>query len=73
MTQTSQTKNLKNATQLAELLQVTKYRIYELVRQNMIPHVKIGRQIRFSEEKIQEWIDSGGSSLNDKDSFRKAL
>ncbi len=47
--------------QLAVLLQVRPHRVYELVRQDAIPHVRIGKkQIRFSIERINRWIEEGG-------------
>ena len=50
------------ADEVAELLDVTQMRVYELVRQKLIPHFRVGvRQIRFQERAIIEWRDMGGS------------
>lgn len=57
---------LLNAKQLSELLQVRPHRVYELVRQNLVPHVKLGKQVRFSPDAIADWIREGGSSLDGK-------
>ncbi len=35
-------------------------RAYALARSNIIPHVRVGRQIRFTRAAIEEWIESGG-------------
>lgn len=50
------------ADEVAELLGVTRMRVYELVRQKLIPYFRVGvRQIRFQEEAVIEWRDKGGS------------
>lgn len=49
------------AEEVAEILNMTKDRVYSLARQNLIPHVRIGRQLRFSYRAIEEWISRGGS------------
>ena len=51
------------APEAAELLRVTPNRMYELARRNMIPAVRLGRQVRFPEAKLLEWIERGGSPL----------
>jgi excisionase family DNA binding protein len=53
---------LRTAEFVSELLDVPKARVYELVRQNLLPAVRIGaRQIRFDEETLQAWIKHGGA------------
>ncbi len=49
--------------EVADILGVRVHRVYELARQGIIPVVKIGRQLRFSPERIQEFIESGGKAL----------
>lgn len=52
---------LLTAQEVSNLLQVPVARVYELVRLNLLPSVKLGeRQIRFNEEKLREWIERGG-------------
>ena len=41
----------------------SKARVYEAARLGLIPCVRIGRQVRFDEETIREWVKAGG---NDK-------
>ncbi len=49
------------ANEVAELLRVDTQRIYELVRANKIPTIRVGeRQYRFDEKAIQNWIERGG-------------
>jgi excisionase family DNA binding protein len=52
---------LLTAQEVSDLLQVPVARVYELVRLNLLPVVKLGeRQVRFNEEKLREWIERGG-------------
>lgn len=62
---------LLTAKQVAEILQVALPRVYELVREGNLPCVRMGRQIRFHESKLMEWIEQGGSILR-KDEARHA-
>jgi excisionase family DNA binding protein len=40
-------------------------RVYDAVRKNLIPHVRVGRRILFDERQIDEWLANGGSPLDD--------
>jgi excisionase family DNA binding protein len=52
---------LFNAKEVAEILQVSTQRVYELSRQGILPSVRIGaRQIRFEEARLLQWIENGG-------------
>ena len=51
------------ASEAAGLLRVTENRIYELAKRGMVPCVRIGRQVRFPEEKLLAWIEAGGTPL----------
>jgi excisionase family DNA binding protein len=48
--------------QVAEMIQLTEARIYEAVRQNLLPAVHIGRQVRIEESVFLEWARSGGKT-----------
>lgn len=49
--------------EVAELLRVDRQRVYELVRTNRLPVVRVGdRQYRFAAAAIHEWISAGGST-----------
>jgi excisionase family DNA binding protein len=52
------------AAEVAELLKVTEVRVYALARENRIPVVHIGRQVRFSRDAIEDWIACGGQGLS---------
>ena len=51
-------KQILVAEEVAELLRVDRQRVYELVRTNQIPVIRLGeRQYRFSAEAIYRWLD----------------
>ena len=55
------------ASEVAEILRVDKQRVYELVRTNRIPVIRLGeRQYRFSSQDIQRWLAEGGSKKDDE-------
>ena len=54
---------LLTASEAADLLNVTEWRVYQLARQNRIPTVRLGRLVRFSPIAVDRWIDAGGSPL----------
>ena len=47
--------------EVAEHLGVSVQRAYELARRNLIPAVRIGRQVRVDANKLDEWIKRGGA------------
>jgi excisionase family DNA binding protein len=54
---------LITADEVATILKVPTARVYELARSGTLPSVHLGaRQIRFDEEALRAWIDSGGSA-----------
>jgi excisionase family DNA binding protein len=56
------TTKLLKAEKVAEILDVSKQRIYELTRERQIPFIQLGeRQYRYSETAILNWIENGGS------------
>ncbi len=52
---------LLTAEEVANILRVTPARIYALARAGTLPCVRCGRQVRFSESALREWIARGGS------------
>ena len=54
---------LITAPELAEKFDsISRDRLYELAREGLIPHVKIGRSVRFSAQAIAAWLENGGTS-----------
>lgn len=56
-------KKLVGAHEIAELLDVSTQRVYEMARQNLVPHVRLGRIVKFDPERVGEWISAGGQAL----------
>jgi len=54
---------LLKADEVARMLRVPSARVYDLARQRVIPSVRLGRQLRFSESALQRWISDGGCAL----------
>ena len=48
---------------IAELLDVKPSRVYDLAQQDLIPHIKLGRQVRFDLDKVEAWLEAGGQAL----------
>ena len=46
---------LLNAEQAAELLNVSKWWVRQEARANRIPHVRLGRNVRFDAEALEDW------------------
>jgi excisionase family DNA binding protein len=43
--------------QVAQYLQISKAKIYYLVKRKEIPHIKIGRNVRIKESDLSKWLD----------------
>lgn len=44
------------AVEVAIILKVSKWSIYEMVKINQIPHFKVGRNVRFHIDDLRNWI-----------------
>jgi CRISPR-associated Cas5-like protein len=49
---------LMTVSDLAHYLAVSKSMIYKLVDEGEVPHIKIGKSVRFKREDIETWIES---------------
>lgn len=59
-------KQILVADEVAEILRVDRQRIYELVRTNKIPVIRLGeRQYRFSAQAIEQFLHGGGTQKED--------
>ena len=53
---------LLTAKEVSKILRVPTARVYELVREDALPAVRLGqRQVRFDEGLLREWIARGGA------------
>jgi len=48
----------------AALLKVSKKTIYTRVKNNAIPHAKLGRKLLFSRAKLTQWVSDGADLAN---------
>lgn len=54
---------LIKADKVAEILDVSTQRVYELTRERRIPFIQLGdRQYRYSEAALCAWLEDGGSN-----------
>lgn len=49
--------------ELAELFQVRPRKVYDLVRDEGLPHVRLGRALRFDPGTIRRWVDARTGSV----------
>lgn len=56
------TRRLVNVEYPKERLDEPEWRIYELCRKGIIPHVRIGRRVKFDPQAIEDWIRQGGAA-----------
>jgi excisionase family DNA binding protein len=47
---------LLTAVEAAELLRVPRSTLYELVRSRHLPHVRVGRSLRFTRAGLARWV-----------------
>lgn len=52
----SLTEPLLTAVEAAELLRVPRSTLYELVRSRHLPHIRVGRGLRFTRADLASWI-----------------
>lgn len=53
----SLTEPLLNADEAAQLLHVPRSTLYELVRSRHLPHVRVGRALRFTRIDLARWVN----------------
>ena len=53
---------LIDANGAAAFLGVTTARLYGACREGLIPHIRIGRSVRFSRPDLMDWVANGGST-----------
>lgn len=58
-----QVKKLLKVETVAEILDVTTWRVYELVRRGLLPAVHLGKHVRIDPDVLDNWIRNGGSRL----------
>ncbi|HHU98210.1 MAG TPA: helix-turn-helix domain-containing protein [Petrimonas sp.] len=57
---------LMTASQTAKMLNISKHRLYDLAKRGIVPHVRLGRQVRFDTKQIDAWLEHGGTQLENR-------
>ncbi len=65
------TMKLLKVEEVAEMLDCSEYRVYTLAREGIIPSVRLGRQLRFSADALNEFIATGGKGFDGPGGWRK--
>ncbi|MCB9073728.1 MAG: helix-turn-helix domain-containing protein [Bdellovibrionaceae bacterium] len=60
--------NLLTVKDVAQMLGVSPKTVYEWVKLNRIPAVRLGRALRFDKQKIAEWLRTKGVHYDKKKS-----
>lgn len=58
--------------EVAQRLDLPQKRVYILTREGIIPHVRLGKSIRFNEAEIEAWIAAGGRGYGDEQEAERA-
>lgn len=48
--------------EVSEILGISNGKIYEMVRMNQIPHIKVGSRVIFHEDVLREWMGAASVS-----------
>lgn len=54
---------LLKADEVGAILGVSRARVHELIRQGILPSVRLGRQVRVDQAELRRWTRSGGRPL----------
>jgi excisionase family DNA binding protein len=54
--------NIYTVSALSRALGCSTDLLYDLVRDNLIPHIRLGGAIRFEQDAIKKWLDNGGTA-----------
>lgn len=49
--------------EVARILDISEARVYEMIRQGVLPAVRLGRQVRIDRQTLEEFIAQGGRAL----------
>ncbi len=51
-------KRTYNANEVAAILGISKSKVYDLIRQGIIPSLKLGSRVVIPKQKFDEWLDN---------------
>ena len=50
--------------EIAEILRLSDWSVYECIRQGLLPSVRIGRKVRVESHAFHAWVAGGGTSYD---------
>lgn len=53
---------LSTVTEISSALGLPRWRLYELAANDLIPHVRVGRSVRFNRAAVAAWVRNGGTA-----------
>ncbi|MCC7360556.1 MAG: helix-turn-helix domain-containing protein [Anaerolineales bacterium] len=56
--------NVMTVPEVARYLKLSKSKVYCLVQQRQIPHIKIGRNVRVREKDVQAWLAANSVNVS---------
>lgn len=68
--QISKQKQLMNTNEASEFLGISKNTLYEWIVQKKVPHVKVGRLVKFRRENLEEWLKRRTQEEDKRDYIR---
>lgn len=57
-------RRMLRVTEVATLLNLPEKRVYLLAAAGLLPHVRLGRSIRFNEAALTAWLEAGGAGYH---------
>ena len=67
--QMTKQKQLLDTSEAAEYLGISKNTLYEWILQRKIPHVKVGRLVKFREVELKAWLDKRSQEVQKEGDF----
>ena len=64
MSDAAEARPLRSVDWVATRLGVSRWQVYEMAKRSALPHVKLGRLVRFDEEAIEAFIREGGTGAD---------
>lgn len=62
---------LMKVPEVAEILRISAWQVYQLVERGIIPHVWVGKSLRVDSNQLDTWIAQGGQKEAVKEPVRK--
>ena len=49
---------LLTAKDVADILKISKSKVYYLIQRRQIPHIRLGKNVRIVESQLKQWLES---------------